>query len=44
LAAQWDSDCSFEADYKWMDSADEILKIPGLVNHLGDMVETDYDD
>lgn len=44
IAAVWDSDCSFEAEYDWMSSVDEYLKIPGLVNHLGDLVETDYDD
>lgn len=44
LAAQWDTDCSFEAEYDWMTSLSETFKIDNLVDSHGDIVEKDFDE
>jgi len=44
LAAQWDTDCSFEAEYDWMSAISETFKIDNLVDSHGDIVEKDFDD
>jgi len=44
LAAQWDTDCSFEADYNWQSSLQNVLGINNLVDDTGDIVENDFDD
>lgn len=44
IAAQWDSACSFEADYDWMKSLREIHGISNLVDDTGDIVDKDFPD
>jgi len=44
LAAQWDTDCSFEAEYDWMSAIAETFKIQNLVDSHGDIVEKDFDE
>jgi hypothetical protein len=44
LAAQWESDCAFEADYDWQAAIKEQLGIGSLVSDDGDPVENDFPD
>ena len=44
LAAQWESDCAFEADYDWQATIKEQLGIGSLVSDYGDPVENDFPD
>ncbi len=44
LAAQWESDCAFEADYDWQTQIREQLGIGSLVSDDGDPVENDFPD
>lgn len=44
LAAQWESDCAFEADYNWKKSMSDNLGIANLVDDIGDIIESDFDD
>lgn len=45
VAAVWDSDCSFEADYDWLSRLKEIYGLEnGLVDVNGDSVKEDFDD
>ena len=44
IAAQWDSACSFEADYDWMKPLREIHGISNLVDDTGDIVDKDFPD
>lgn len=44
LAAQWESDCAFEADYDWQSLIKEQLGIGSLVSDDGDPVENDFPD
>lgn len=44
LAAQWDSDCSFEGPDSWVEEMKKIHNIPYLVDDLGDVVEESLDD
>ena len=44
IAAQWDTACSFEADYDWRKPLREIHEIANLVDSVGDIVEKDFDD
>lgn len=43
LAAQWDTECSFESEYDWK-SLLEIYGIPYLVDAQGKKVEHDFED
>lgn len=43
LAAQWDTDCSFEAEYNW-GKVLEDFGIPYLVDVNGEKVPHDFDD
>jgi len=44
LAAQWENDCSFEADYNWKKSLADNIGVANLVDDTGDIVEEDFDD
>lgn len=45
IAAVWDSDCSFEADYDWLSRLKDIYGLEnGLVDVNGDSVKEDFDD
>lgn len=44
LAAQWDSDCSFDGPDSWVEEMKKIHNIPYLVDNIGDVVEGDNDD
>ena len=44
IAAQWDSDCSFEADDSWVAIIQEKYGIPNLVNSEGEPTDEDAAD
>lgn len=44
ILAQWDTECSFEAEYDWMKTLREVHGISNLVDDSGDVVETDFDE
>ena len=45
IAAAWDTDCSFEAEYDWMRLLKDIHGLEkGLVDANGDSVKTDFED
>ena len=45
VAAVWDSDCSFEADYDWASRLKDIYGLDnGLVDVTGDSVKEDFED
>lgn len=45
IAAAWDTDCSFEAEYDWMRLLKDIHGLEkGLVDVNGDSVKTDFED
>ena len=41
IAAQWDSDCSFEADDSWVEVVQQMYSITNLVNSEGEPVDKD---
>jgi len=43
LAAQWDSDCSFDGPESWVREMSKVFNIASLVNNVGDVVERDSD-
>ena len=45
IAAVWDSDCAFEADYDWASRLKDLYGLDkGLVDVNGDSVKTDFED
>jgi hypothetical protein len=45
IAAAWDTDCSFEAEYDWLRTMKDIYGLEkGLVDANGDNVKADFDD
>ncbi len=44
LAAQWDTNCAFEADNDWMKLIKQNYKIPGLVDSIGEPVFQNFED
>ena len=42
LAAQWDTQCAFEAEYNWMKMLRDVHDINNLVDDTGDIVERDF--
>lgn len=44
IAAQWDTQCSFEAEYDWKKPLRELHGISNLVDGVGDIVENDFED
>ena len=45
IAAAWDTDCSFEAEYDWLRILRDVYGLEkGLVDVNGDNVKQDFDD
>jgi len=44
LSAQWDTSCSFESDYNWMEDISKNFGINQLVDSIGDPVKKNFPD